>query len=369
MEYVSIYKRPDSPFWWLAYVDPITRKRKYRSTGFRIDSVGGYKRALSMAGDCSRETKAAGPVTGAWEDWVPGWISLKHRNVATSLHAENGRWKWLRVWLHEHGIQCPAQLTYQQAIQYIEWRTAQVKRTSGKHPKFNTALAELRLLSRIMREAVRRAYIGANPIERLGIGKDPAPEKPEMTDREIRLIREKLVDKPEWMRVSFEIALHQGCRLRETRIPWSRIDWQRSTVQFLAKRGKMFTTVIHPQLVPMLRELQRDGKTHTLEWPAMPTKDWHLFFKEIGLPHLCFHCTRVTAVTRMARAGVPIQQAMAYVGHANETIHRVYMRLQPADAQKAILALKFESPRRDLVPDPHDPSCMSSPGAGSIQSK
>ena len=57
----------------------------------------------------------------------------------------------------------------------------------------------------------------------------------------------------------------------------------------------------------------------------MAAKDTsHFFFKDIDLSHLCFHSTRVTVVTRMARRGVPIQQAMAFVGHASTLIHKIH---------------------------------------------
>ena len=73
----------------------------------------------------------------------------------------------------------------------------------------------------------------------------------------------------------------------------------------------------------------------------MAAKEFHFFFKEIGLPHLCFHCTRVTVATRMARAGVPISEAMAFVGHASETIHRIYQRLAAADLSSAVAAVSY----------------------------
>ena len=47
-----------------------------------------------------------------------------------------------------------------------------MKRVSRKHPSHNTALMELSLLSRAMREAVHRGFILANPLERMGIRKD-----------------------------------------------------------------------------------------------------------------------------------------------------------------------------------------------------
>lgn len=66
-----------------------------------------------------------------------------------------------------------------------------------------------------------------------------------------------------------------------------------------------------------------------------------MFFKAIGLPHLCFHCTRVTVITRMARAGVPISQAMRYVGHASTAVHKIYQRLAASDLSSAVNAISY----------------------------
>lgn len=146
------------------------------------------------------------------------------------------------------------------------------------------------------------------------------------------------------MSVAFEIAIHQGCRLSETAMPLTQIDLQRKTIMFVAKgrNGKkhVFTTRLHDGLHPLIESLIEAGGTRTCDLPVMASKEFHFFFKKIGMKDVCFHCTRVTVVTRMARAGVPISIAMAYVGHASETIHRIYQKLQPADAAPAVAAIR-----------------------------
>ena len=57
------------------------------------------------------------------------------------------------------------------------------------------------------------------------------------------------------------------------------------------------------------------------------------------MPHLCFHSTRVTVVTRLAREHHPIYETKAYVGHASDTIHAVYQRLSPPDVRHLGAAL------------------------------
>ena len=61
----------------------------------------------------------------------------------------------------------------------------------------------------------------------------------------------------------------------------------------------------------------------------------------LNLPHLTFHCTRVTFVTRGAKQGVPQSKMMKLVNHASEEIHRVYQRLVVADVRDELNAIKF----------------------------
>jgi len=81
-----------------------------------------------------------------------------------------------------------------------------------------------------------------------------------MTDAEIDKIRDALKSQPEWMQVSFEVGILQGCRLTETAVPWHRIDLDNDRITLVAKgrNGKPheFTTKIHPGLKPLLRSLK-----------------------------------------------------------------------------------------------------------------
>lgn len=212
-------------------------------------------------------------------------------------------------------------------------------------------------MGRVMLEAVRRDFITASPLERMGIKRHKSPEKPEATDAEIAAARAELARREghlpigkRWMTVSFEISLHQGCRLRETSLPLASIDIEARTIQFVQKGSRVFTTRLHDGLVPLMRELNEAKLERTCELPKMASKHWHWFFKgrhdsghhdEGVAPRLCFHCLRVTVVSRMARAGVPMAQAMAFVGHADSAVHRIYQRLTAPDLTGAVAALKF----------------------------
>ena len=54
---------------------------------------------------------------------------------------------------------------------------------------------ELKLLAMIMGEAVRLGHADANPLVSLKLRRDKAAKKPELTDKEIREIREALKER------------------------------------------------------------------------------------------------------------------------------------------------------------------------------
>lgn len=325
----------------------------------------GHRHALKYARDKAQEAaagKAAASVS-RWALWVEPWLRdrFAEASKARSLSAELARWSWVHTFLVERRIRTPADVTYQHALDYMAWRQSQTKR-SGKTPSHNTALQEVRFLGRILREAVRRGFIQASPLERMGLKRRKAPEKPELTDEDIRIVRAALKEKEghlplteRWMTISFEIGLHQGCRISETSLTLDRINEHAGTITFVQKGNREFTTRLHDKLRPLIAEIRAAGAERTCILPSKYTLRWHQFFKgrkekdrnvpglveRLSSPLITFHSTRVTVITRMARAGVPIQQAMAYVGHADETIHRIYQRLQAPDLERATAALSF----------------------------
>ncbi|MGA2445440.1 MAG: tyrosine-type recombinase/integrase [Opitutaceae bacterium] len=353
----SVYPRKDSPYWWVKFWCPQKLRFCAKSTNHRRDDPLGYKRAVAIARELSADALAARTIapSSQWDCWVMPWLQMKHQGHPNTMVSERNRWQWVDAFLTQQKVCGPQGVTYQLGLEYMTWRTSQVKRVSKKHPSHNTALAELRLFARVMREAVHRGFIATSPLERMGIKKQRPAEKPEMTDADVAAIRQALAVKEghlplrdRWMTISFEIALFQGCRISETSVPFSDIDLKARRITFHAKGAKVYTTTLHPNLLTLVRQLKDAGAERTCVLPKMVTRDWHLFLKgrlernRKGVcPHLTFHSTRVTVITRMARDGVPIQQAMAYVGHADQTVHRIYQRLQADDLTRCTQALRF----------------------------
>lgn len=354
MQGYCVFPRPGRSVWYIKFPDATAADGwRSKASPFRIDDPQGKRRALALAEKLSNEFKVSGTHRRAemWATWVRTFLTDKYQASPRTLQSYEGAWACLQEFLQEKRVHLPAMLNYNHVVAYVVWRTNQ-KRHSGARISRNTALQDLRVLSLIMREAVRRNFAQGNPCERTGLRRDPAKEKRAFLKTEIEQVRGELRKREgelriteRWMTVCWEIALQQGCRLTETQVPMSLVDEQARTITFAGKgRGGMkrvFTTTLHPQLVPLIAELRNAGASVTCRLPRMAAKEWHFFFKKLEMRGVSFHCTRVTVITQLARAGVPEQQAMRFVNHASREVHRIYQKLQTDDLSACTSALNF----------------------------
>lgn len=215
-----LYRKHGSPYWYIQYLDADRRKHD-KSTGLRADDPNDTVKAKILRAELeAKEYRGMPLVNGAaWDTWVPKFFERHCQSKATFDRYEDA-WKWVALWLQRQRIHAPRQLTYKLGVEYVDWRTHFKKRT-GKTVGRNTAILELKMLSLVMGEAVRLGHTDANPLVSLKLRRERAAKKPELTDEEIVEIREALKTEPEWMQVAYEIGLHTGCRLRETRVPLS----------------------------------------------------------------------------------------------------------------------------------------------------
>jgi integrase len=346
----SIYKKQKSPFWFVQFMDAEGTRRN-KSTGLRADDPGQTvkARALRAQLEAKELNRTAGEVSGGgWDTWVTQYLERHCESPRTHERYLDG-WKWLAFWLQEKHYHSPRAITYRNALEYVDWRTSHKKKT-GKTAGRNTAIMELKLLAMIMGEAVRLGHADANPLVSLKLRREKASKKPELTDDEIVEIRDALKSEPEWMQIAFEIALHTGCRLRETRLPMNCIDFNESKITFPSPKGgedRAFSIPMPSMLRPLFERLRHEKKKFTLEFPFQPSRRWQQFFIKIKKPHLCFHCLRVTYVNRLRRAGVPREAAMRLVNHSSELIHQVYQREKVEDVAQWRDAVSFPTEKHE----------------------
>ena len=339
----SLYRKKNSPFWFIQFIDA-NGTRRNKSTGLRADDAEATVKARAFRAQLEAKelTRTAGALGGSWDTWVPQYLE-RHCESPRTYERYLDAWKWLALWLQLKRYHSPRDITYRNAIDYVEWRITYKKRT-GKTAGRNTALLELKTLAMIIGEAVRLGHADANPLVSIKLRRDKAAKKPELTDEEIVEIRKALKSEPEWMQRAFEIALHTGCRLRETRIPRSCVDLSESKITFPSPKGgetRAFSIPMPSAIRPLFEQFVCSKDKFTVEFPFQPSRRWQQFFIKIKKPHLCFHCFRVTYVNRLRRAGVPREAAMRLVNHASELVHRIYQREKVEDVVQWRDAVQF----------------------------
>lgn len=362
-----LFKQARSPFWWVGYRDPISGKVVRESTGFRIGIGEEYGKARACrAALAAKESECASvKVADRWDAWVPAYLSVRYAAATRTYERIQHNWRFMSLYLDDNQIAGPQQLTRQHCLNYVPWRRRKNRSQGFNGVSHNTALHDLKLLSVLMGEAVRRGIVQFNPCRDLEIRKTTPKPKPELSDGEVALIRTEIAKRIEkqasddfpyalkfdwghFLRVSFEIALAQGCRLSETLLDVHRdIDTVNMTIRFHAKGDKYYETALNPVLVPLFQELRQSGRRMTFDPPkqrSMLSLVWKKFLKRIGLPHLCFHCTRVTAISRLERAGAPEPVVMQLVGHASTTVHRIYRRVSAKELARFWQAAPVDQP-------------------------
>jgi hypothetical protein len=233
----SIYRKQNSPYWFIQFIDA-EGKRRNKSTELRADDPEQTLKARTLRAQMEAKELSRSPAAtegSSWDSWVPQFLE-RHCQSPLTHERYSDAWRWLAFWLQDQHLHSPRQITYRKALEYIDWRT-NYKKKSGKTVGRNTSILELKIFAMIMGEAVRLGHAEANPLVSLKLRRDKVVKKPELTDEEIVKIRQALKDEPEWMEMAFEIALHTGCRLRETRIPTNCIDFKENKITFPAPKG------------------------------------------------------------------------------------------------------------------------------------
>jgi site-specific recombinase XerD len=346
-----------SKYYWAKWRDPASGEIKRNSLKI-LKTARGLVAARKEIGrltelENQRFTNRSEQRFGAW---VHEHLDRSCEHELT-LHRYLVQWRHIADYLETVEIEYPSQVTYALVPAYLKWRTSH-RRRKGKLISQNTAKAELKCFSRIMKEAARRGYCTANPFAQLGVKSVTPALKPEMTDEDIRIIREELQKEPEWMQTCFEICLLTGCRRHESSINFNDIDLEKRLIRFVDPKGgpkRAFTIKFTRALVPLLQRLKDKGYEKTLElpekkreWKFTGTNHFSRFFKAIrhrlSNPGICLHCTRVTFISRHARAGTPQRVVMQLVNHANTAVHQIYSRFSFEDVPDSALEIGLPPP-------------------------
>jgi hypothetical protein len=339
---LSPYTRPDSPWIWVQFAAR-GDKKQYRKTEIRKDDPHRKRRIEAelrhLRAELLDNHDTADPQDG-WA-WVHGYLRSRYAAQPKTRQVYRNQWRPLLDYLLSHDIIAPALLERRHAYAYLPWRTRQRKAKSGKNISHNSARGELKLLGLVMDEAVTSHYVHENPVRRLGIGEEDTALKPEITADEERTIRQALAVEPLWMQRAFHIGISTGLRHADCRILATQIRWESDDVLIERPKGgrkREFVIPIYDTIRADLEGLRQRGDRALFEIPSefarIPALRWRAFFDRACLPHICFHCSRVTFISRGMRAGIPEPVMMRMVNHGSKLISRIYQRWTTDDVRR-----------------------------------
>ena len=337
----------NSKFWYVRFKDPETARWREESTRLLRDDVEQSRQAQRVADKkTAAEAKIGGLAKGLFRDWVAEYIASHYRRDSTRRRAKFA-WERLAEWLNAQGLRHPREIRHEHAQQYLDWRTGVNRARGDTAPSvlLNTALYEIGFLAFIINEAIRREYAERNVLLKLGIGRDPAKVKPEMTDAQIRAARAAFAERG-WMRIACEIQIFTGCRISETSIPMTDVLFARRELRLTdakrkpTNRRKTYLVPLNPALARTLRKIKTE-RTVPIVTTAMEARYNEVLKAATGTTS---HSFRVTFISRCWEAGVSERDAMAFVNHSSKDVHAIYARTDTRRLRPAHALVKLPAP-------------------------
>ena len=354
----SLRKLARSPYWYIRYRDVETAVWKDECLKLRHDDAKETRSARREMIKRSSDEGLVGPVHGEeFSAWVPAYISSHYTNARSSKRYTHV-WERLDEWLRENRIRHPRELKYQHAGEYLAHREAE----GAAH---NTARMEVKFLSFVMSEAIRREFADRNTIALKRIEIAAPREKKELSDDDIAGARAAFAKEAPWMGRVFEILIHLGCRFAEASIPWESVDFEAGTIQIADSKRKvgdpkkLFLAPLGDQLAAYLKPLAKPGE-RTVP-PLSGEMNFRFNYRMKAACGATSHSCRVSFISRCHRAGLRETEAMRLVNHSTRMVHRIYSRMSIDDAKNSM--------RRVPAPPPPLPESPAPSGASSCDRK
>ena len=143
----------------MVFWDPKKQKRICRVTPFLLEDPQGKRKALGLAEEKGKWAAADKGTAGSerWESWVPRFLEAKYAGPSRekTMTRMMSAWRQWALFLSDRSLSVPRSVEYKNLLEFVAWRSAQVKRVSRKIVSKNTALTDVKCFSIVMREAVK----------------------------------------------------------------------------------------------------------------------------------------------------------------------------------------------------------------------
>lgn len=358
-----IFRRPNSPFFWIAYY---LGSREYRESSHSEDEKVA-RRLLKH-----RLKEVAADRLGARDFVGPSKERVRVHQLLDALEADLKLRKCYRRPVASCLRQIRAAFGNRRAVDVSEEvvdRHIKARLAAGKAP--GTVNLETHYLGQAFRLAIRRKILNSAPIIRR-LSEIGNARQGFFEDGDFRAMVEFL---PEHLKDFVRFAYLTGWRKGEiSKLEWRDVDQQGKCIRLRAELSKNRTgrvlalegelwNIVQRCLVG--RQMTgRSGEIHLSQYvfhkkgqrPREFYGSWNLACRKAGLEKKLFHDLRRTAIRNMIRAGVPETVAMKISGHKTRAIFDRYNITSESDLRQAIQKtesyLESIPPQRTLIKMP-----------------
>lgn len=324
---MSLYKRPNSPFWWIRLPSV-----KGELKPFRISACTANKRQAQQLHDKLKAER--------WEvdklDIKPKrtWDEAAERFLAETTHKRTQPWDIAMLkWFHPYLGGKELSKINKALIDQI--RTARAK---GVKP------ATVNRYMALVRAILRRACYEWEWIDRV-------PKVGQLRDKEGRIRSlttdefAKLLDQlPEHLRDMAVFSVATGLRQGNvTRLQWRQISMERRHLWISAdqhKNGKPHSIPLNEAAMQVLEKRKGDHPTHVFTYEGSPivqvnTKAWRNALDRAGIEDFRWHDLRHTFATWHRQAGTPTYELQRLGGWKTMEMVERYAHVAPEGLQVA----------------------------------
>lgn len=294
---MSLYKRKDSPHWWVKL--SCNGQRIQRSTG---TTVKGKARELhdKLKAQLWEQVRLGVKPSHTWEEAVVRWVkenSHKRTLVTDQFHLR---------WLHDDLTGKPLTGITRDVVEKI------IDRGNSEGAKHATINRRLEVLRAILRRSLHDwEWIDRMP--KIRMFKEPSRRVRYLEKEEAQRLLDEL---PEHLRHMAHFSLCTGLRQANVKgLQWSQVDLERRLAWIHPDQAKARRAIPVPlvtEAVQLLLKLHGNHPVFVFTYKGQPvnqvgTKAWRAAVKRTGLTDFRWHDLRHTWASWHAQAGTPMQ--------------------------------------------------------------
>ncbi len=365
---MSIYKRKNSPYWWMCYKGRNGQQvRESTHQKFKEDARAALR---SRQNEIDAGIYAYLPRRDRilFSDIVKQFKNEYRGRRGVLSESSKANYELLLEKVNGHfGALSIERISDSDVDEYINQRKQDTVKGRGRkvisHFTINRELGVLRL---VLNWAKTKRKIACNPIvERLSGVNLPKeePRKRFFSDAEISAL---LAAANEAMRQFILIAINAGMRLEEiTGLRWNEIDLAASVIHLPPERTKTKTGRDIPMngtLVKLFEQLKLKRGENVFVFQNLKTKrpynkclsnTWKRLLKKAGVQPGRFHDLRRTFITRAAQMGASVKDIQVVVGHKDPmTTMRVYLQATESGMRRVVDLANFSEPSGEVIDMP-----------------